>query len=46
VPERLREVGLDTGKIDFVAGEIATAAIKSPPPVQPNHVRDLLQAAY
>jgi maleylacetate reductase len=46
VPQRLREVGFDTGKIDFVAGEIAAAAIKSPRPVSMGDVRELLTAAY
>ena len=46
VPQRLREVGFDAGKIDFVAGEIAAAAIKSPRPVSASDVRDLLKAAY
>ena len=46
VPQRLREVGFDTGKIDFVAAEIAAAAIKSPRPVSAGDVRELLTAAY
>jgi maleylacetate reductase len=46
VPHRLREVGFDAGKIDFVAAEIAAAAIKSPRWVSANDVRDLLKAAY
>jgi hypothetical protein len=46
VPQRLREVGFDTGKIDFAAGEIATAAIKSPRPVVADDVGELLTAAY
>jgi alcohol dehydrogenase class IV len=46
VPQRLREVGFDNGKIDFVAGEIAAAAIKSPRPVTAGDVRGLLMAAF
>jgi maleylacetate reductase len=45
VPQRLREVGFDAGKIDFVVGEIAAAAIKSPRPVLADDVRELLTAA-
>jgi maleylacetate reductase len=46
IPQRLREVGFDAGKIDFVAGEIAAAAIKSPRPITAAQVGELLQAAY
>jgi maleylacetate reductase len=47
IPERLREVGFDTGKTDFVAGEIAAASSALPPrPVSAADVRDLLAAAY
>jgi maleylacetate reductase len=46
VPQRLREVGFDKGEVDFVAGEIAAAAIKSPRPVSSDDARDLLAAAY
>jgi maleylacetate reductase len=46
VPQRLREVGFDMGKIDFIAGEIATAAIKSPRPISADNLRCLLAAAY
>jgi len=46
VPQRLRDVGFDSGKIDFVAGEIAAAAIKSPRPVSANDVHHLLSAAW
>jgi hypothetical protein len=42
----LRDVGFDAGKIDFVASEIAAAAIKSPRPVSAGDVRELLIAAY
>jgi maleylacetate reductase len=46
VPQRLSEVGFDIGKIDFVAGEIAGAAIKSPRSVSAGDVSELLTAAY
>jgi maleylacetate reductase len=46
IPQRLRDVGFDEGKIDFVAGEIAAQAIKSPRPVSATDVRELLAAAY
>ncbi len=46
IPQRLREVGFDAGKIDFVAGEIAAASIAAPRPVTAADVRDLLAAAY
>jgi len=46
IPQRLREVGFDAGKADFVAGEIAAAAITSPRKVSASDVRDLLAAAY
>ncbi len=45
IPQRLRDVGLDAGKIDFVADEIAAAAITTPRPVSARDVRDLLAAA-
>jgi len=46
IPERLREVGFDTAKFDFVADEIAAATIASPRPVSAADVRGLLEAAY
>jgi maleylacetate reductase len=46
IPERLREVGFDSGKADFVAGEIAAASINAPRAVLASDVRDLLAAAY
>jgi maleylacetate reductase len=45
IPQRLRDIGFDAGKIDFVAGEIAAQAIKSPRPVSAADVRELLNAA-
>jgi maleylacetate reductase len=45
IPQRLREVGFDRGKIDFVAGEIAAASIKTPRPASADDVRALLAAA-
>ena len=46
IPQRLRDIGFDAGKADFVAGEIAAQAIKSPRPVSAAEVRELLGAAY
>ena len=46
IPRRLREVGFDTGKSDFVANEIAAASLTSPRKVSAKDVRDLLAAAY
>jgi maleylacetate reductase len=46
IPQRLRDVGFDAGKTDFVADEIAAAAITVPRPVSADDVRDLLAAAY
>lgn len=46
IPQRLRDAGFDVGKADFVAGEIAAAAITAPRPASANDVRDLLRAAY
>lgn len=46
IPQRLRDVGFDGGKSDFVAAEIAAAAIKTPRPVGAGEVREVLAAAY
>lgn len=46
IPQRLREVGFDAAKSDFVADEIAAAAITSPRQVAVNDVREILAAAY
>ena len=46
IPHRLRDIGFDAAKIDFVAGEIAALAIAMPRPVAANDVRALLEAAY
>jgi maleylacetate reductase len=45
IPQRLREVGFEAGKIDFVTGEIAAQAIHSPRSVAAGDVRGLLAAA-
>lgn len=45
IPQRLRDIGFDAGKTDFVAGEIAAASIKSPRPVSAAEVHALLAAA-
>jgi alcohol dehydrogenase class IV len=46
IPQRLRDVGFDSAKADFVAGEIAAAAITAPRPASASDVRALLAAAY
>ena len=46
IPQRLRDVGFDRGKIDFAAGEIAAAKITSPRSASADDVRVLLAAAY
>jgi maleylacetate reductase len=46
IPQRLREVGFDRAKTDFVAAEIAAAKIASPRPASADDVRALLTAAY
>ncbi|HMG80026.1 MAG TPA: maleylacetate reductase [Xanthobacteraceae bacterium] len=46
IPKRLRDVGFDSAKMDFVAGEIAAAAITAPRPASASDVRELLAAAY
>lgn len=46
IPQRLRGVGFDRGKIDFAAGEIAAAKVVSPRPASADDVRALLAAAY
>jgi len=46
IQQRLRDVGFDAAKADFVAGEIAAAAITAPRPASASDVRDLLAAAY
>jgi maleylacetate reductase len=46
IPQRLREVGFDSAKADFVASEIAAAAITAPRPASAGDVLELLAAAY
>jgi alcohol dehydrogenase class IV len=46
IPQRLREVGFDKARIDFVAGEAAAMAIKAPRSATAADVRALLEAAY
>ena len=46
IPHRLRDIGFDSGKIDFVAGEVAAGAITAPRPAAAADVRDILHAAY
>jgi maleylacetate reductase len=46
IPERLREIGFDNGKTDFVADEVAAGKIISPRPATASAVREVLAAAY
>jgi maleylacetate reductase len=46
IPQRLRDVGFDDGKADFVAGEIAAASITAPRSATAADVRTILAAAY
>jgi len=46
IPQRLRDVGFDAAKADFVAGEIAAASITAPRPASASDARELLAAAY
>lgn len=46
IPQRLRDIGFETGKIDFVAAEISAQSIKTPRPVSAAEICELLQAAY
>jgi maleylacetate reductase len=46
IPQRLREVGFDRDKSDFVASEVAGMALSAPRPVSATDVRALLEAAY
>jgi maleylacetate reductase len=46
IPQRLREVGFDREKTDFVASEVAGLAISAPRSVSAADVRALLDAAY
>jgi maleylacetate reductase len=46
IPERLREIGFDVSKTDFIADEVAAGGIVAPRPATANAVRELLAAAY
>ena len=46
IPHRLRDVGFDRGKIEFVASEMAKLAITAPRAVSGADARELLAAAY
>jgi maleylacetate reductase len=46
IPERLREIGFDSGKTDFVANEVAAGGIMAPRPATVGAVSELLAAAY
>jgi maleylacetate reductase len=46
IPERLREIGFDSGKTEFVAGEVAAGKITAPRPATAEAVREILAQAY
>jgi maleylacetate reductase len=46
IPQRLRDIGFDRSRIDFVASEIARMGIVAPRPAGAEDVQRLLQAAY
>jgi maleylacetate reductase len=46
IPQRLREVGFDQAKTDFVAREIAAMSVSAPRKAGVEDVRALLEAAY
>ena len=45
IPQRLRDVGFDTGKLDDAAGQVAALAIKEPRPVSAADARSILTDA-
>jgi maleylacetate reductase len=45
IPQRLRDVGFDAGRIDDAAGQVAALAIKEPRPVSAEDAREILRAA-
>jgi maleylacetate reductase len=45
IPQRLREVGFDAGKIDDAAGQVAALGIRQPRPVSAEDARVILRAA-
>ena len=46
IPQRLRDVGFDKAKIDFVASEAAKMKITVPRAASADDVRAILTAAY
>jgi maleylacetate reductase len=46
IPQRLRDVGFDRGKIEDAAAQVAALAIQTPRPVGAGEVRVLLESAY
>ena len=46
IPQRLRDIGFDKAKIDFVAEQVDKLAISVPRRVSVEDVRALLSAAY
>jgi maleylacetate reductase len=46
IPQRLRDIGFDRSRIDFVAGEIERMGVTAPRPAGAEDVRQILAAAY
>jgi maleylacetate reductase len=46
LPQRLRDIGFDANKTDFVAGEVAAAGIKAPRLASADAMCALLRAVY
>jgi hypothetical protein len=46
IPQRLRDVGFDRGKIEDAAAQVAALAIEAPRPAGAGEVRTLLEGAY
>jgi alcohol dehydrogenase class IV len=45
IPQRLRDIGFDAGKIDDAAAQVAALAIAEPRPVSVDDAREILEAA-
>lgn len=46
IPKRLRDVGFDKSRIDYVAGEAEKLNLKAPRPASAEDVKRILEAAY
>jgi alcohol dehydrogenase class IV len=45
IPQGLRDVGFDAGKIDEAAAQVAALAIREPRPVSAEDVKEILRVA-